>query len=340
MQTAVHPPAAPDAARGASAPVFADALFDALGAIALVIDADGRIVRMNRAAEEFTGHSSAQACGEPFYWERFVPPAERERVRAWFGMMHSRSIPPLASNHWLGAQGELRLLRWSNTILDDEQGRPAYLIAIGTDVTEQERLTRVNARLASYRAFLAQVSQAMAQAASETELLLAVCELAVRHAGVRLAWVGSPDETSTMRIIGSAGPAVPYLDGLFISVDERLVEGQGSTGRCWREQRAYFNLSFAAHAMLHPWRQRAEAHNLQASAVLPIRRGQSMLAVLTLYSDEPEFFDAPLQELLLELVNDIERGLDHLQLRQLNKALVDHMDAGVAVVREQAACSR
>ena len=334
------PPAAPFteatcAASSAQAPAFADALFDALGAIALVIDADGRIVRMNHAAEEFTGHASAQACGEPFYWERFIPGDELPAVRGWFEAMRTRSIPRLVTNHWIGAGGQVRLLRWNNTILDDSRGQPAYLVAIGTDVTEQERLGRVNARLASYRAFLAQVSQAMAQAESEYQLLCSVCELAVRHAGVLLAWMGSPDEASRIRVIGAAGPARAYLDGLEVSVDEASALGQGTTGRCWREQRAYFNVSFAANPMLHPWRERAEAHGLQGSAVLPIRRGQSMLAVLTLYSGEQGFFDAALQELLLELVHDIELGLEHLQLRQLNKALVDHTDAGVAVIRDR-----
>ena len=50
MIAATPSSAAPDAPLGAPAPAFADALFDALGAIALVIDAQGRIVRMNRAA--------------------------------------------------------------------------------------------------------------------------------------------------------------------------------------------------------------------------------------------------------------------------------------------------
>ena len=330
------PPAGVAASAGPAepGPAFADALFDALGAVALVIDAHGRIVRMNRAAEQLSGHASEQACGEPFYWTRFIPPEERVQVRGWFEAMRSRSIEPEATNHWIGADGRRHLLRWSNTILDDANGEPAYLIAVGTDISEQVRLTRLSSRLAAYRSFLAQVSQAMARAESDTELLRVVCDLAVRHAGVRLAWVGVPDASSRMQVVGGAGPALGYLDGIDVSVDPQQVSGQGSAGRCWREARAYFNLSFSADPMLHAWRERGEAHGLQASAVLPIRRGRAMLAVLLLYSDEPDYFDAALQELLLELVDDIERGLDHLQLRQMNKVLVDHTDAAVAVVQE------
>ena len=335
------PPAGVAASAGPAepGPAFADALFDALGAVALVIDVHGRIVRMNRAAEQLSGHASEQACGEPFYWTRFIPPEERVQVRGWFEAMRSRSIEPEATNHWIGADGRLHLLRWSNTILDDANGEPAYLIAVGTDISEQVRLTRLSSRLAAYRSFLAQVSQAMARAESDTELLRVVCDLAVRHAGVRLAWVGVPDASSRMQVVGGAGPALGYLDGIDVSVDPQQVSGQGSAGRCWREARAYFNLSFSADPMLHAWRERGEAHGLQASAVLPIRRGRAMLAVLLLYSDEPDYFDAALQELLLELVDDIERGLDHLQLRQMNKVLVDHTDAAVAVVRRGVACS-
>lgn len=314
--------------------VFADALFDAIGAVVLVLDTDGRIVRMNRAAERWIGNASAQACAEPFYWERFIPPDELPRMRAWFEGFRTRDIPAQCTNHWLDAHGHRHGLRWNNTILDDAQGRPAYLITVGTDITEQERLARLNERLASYRAFLAQVSQALAGAESETALLRTVCTLAARHAGVQLAWVGIPDATSRMQVIGAAGPALAYVDGIEVSVDAARACGQGSAGRCWREGRAYFNIDFDADPMLAPWRERAAAHGLRASAVLPIRRDRSMLAVLLLYSAEPGFFDVALQELLLELVQDIERGLDHLRLRQFNEALVDHADAGVAVVHD------
>ncbi len=326
---------ASDSARAIQPPELADALFDALGAVALVIDAAGRIVRMNRAAEEFTGYTSAQACAEPYFWERFLLPEDVSRVRGWFEAMHSRSIPAAATNFWVGAGGRKRLLRWSNAILDDAQGRPAYLIAVGTDISEQDELAHRNARLASYRAFLAQAGMAMARAGSDGELLQRVCELAVRHAGVRLAWVGSPDEALRVQVVAQAGPARGYLEDIEVSVDPALPTGQGTLGRCWREGRAFFNDSFACSPRLAVWRERAERHGLQASAVLPIRRGQAMLGVLTLYSDESGFFDSLLQELLLELASDIEQGLDHLQLRQLNKALVDHSDAGVAVVGER-----
>ncbi len=325
---AVPPAAGP--AQGA----LADALLDALGAIALLLDAGGAVLRMNRAAAAFLGAAQADACAAALSWECFVPPAQRERMRAWLAAAGAGDETLAATMPGVDAQGRPRLLRWSLARLASGAPGPGPVVAIAHDVTEEQRLVRANARLASYRAFLAQVSQAMAQAISETDLVRGVCELAVRHAGVRLAWAGAPDAGGRVRIIGAAGPALDYLDGIEVSVDERVPTGQGTFGRCWREGRALFNMSFSAHPMLGYWRERAEAHGLEASAVLPLRRGRSMLAVLILYSDEPGFFDAELQELLLELVHDIEQGLDHLQLRQLNKALVDHADAGVAVVRD------
>ncbi len=313
----------------------ADALFDALGAVALVIEVDGRLVRMNRAAEEFTGCRSAEAASEPFAWERFVPPEDRAKLRGWFDALRTRGAPATAIHHWINAHGESRLLRWNNALLDGPDGMPRYLVAVGSDITEQDRLARRSARLASYRTFLAEAGASMARAHSDTDLLQSVCELAVRHAGVCLAWVASPDDALRMRVVAAAGPARAYLEGIEISADPRVPLGQGTIGRCWNEAHAFFNVSFAASPMLLPWRRRAEEHGLQASAVLPIRRGQAMLGVLTLFSDEQGFFDSLLQELLLELAADIEYGLDHLQLRQLNKALVDHTDAGVAVVGER-----
>lgn len=180
---------------------------------------------------------------------------------------------------------------------------------------------------------LAQVNQAIAAADDEAALLHTLCDLAVRHGRLALAFIARPDDDGRFVFLAAAG-RVAYLDGLFISSRDDVPEGQGSTGRAWRENRAYFNTSFVHTAFLAPWRERALAHGVTASAALPIVRGGRVWGVFTVYRDDDALFDPPLQALLQELALDIGRGLDRVhdvqQLRLLRAAL-QALDDGVLV---------
>lgn len=132
----------------------------------------------------------------------------------------------------------------------------------------EERLRR----LADFNALHAAVNQVVASCEDVTAFLQSICELAVRHAGLKLTFVARPDESGRFRFLASAGDAVGYLDDLLISADPDVPEGQGSTGKTWREGRPYYNQSFAATAYLSPWHARALRFGLDASATQPIMR--------------------------------------------------------------------
>ena len=119
---------------------FSNAVFAAYGAVSLVINRDGLVVRFNKAAEEFTGHTLAQVSAEPFFWERFMPAQEQPKVRAAFAYFQNGGTPKRLQYHWRNAAGELRLLDWTTSVLTNAQGAAQFLIAIGVDVTLQRRL--------------------------------------------------------------------------------------------------------------------------------------------------------------------------------------------------------
>lgn len=208
-------------------------------------------------------------------------------------------------------------------------------LAMLTLLRRRERQAARIARLSGFNTMLAQLNQALGQADDERGLMQAICDLAVRHTGLRLVWIGRPDPSDRFVYPAAAGPAIGYMDELFISADSALPEGQGSVGRVWREGRAYFNSGFGREGYLLPWRQRALREGLKASAVLPIRRREGVWAVMALYAPEDDFFDPDLRPVLLGLAEDVSRGMDLVELRQANKALTDHADAGVALVRNR-----
>ncbi|HXY21633.1 MAG TPA: CHASE domain-containing protein [Burkholderiaceae bacterium] len=119
---------------------FSNAVFTSAGAIILVVDRGGRIVRFNNAAEAFTGYSSDEVKAQPYFWENFLPPEERARGREIFARFDADGSARRFEASWQSRSGERRLFDWTTSVLLDDQDSPQYLIAIGLDISAQKRL--------------------------------------------------------------------------------------------------------------------------------------------------------------------------------------------------------
>ncbi len=183
-------------------------------------------------------------------------------------------------------------------------------------------------RLADFNALLAQVNQAMAGAEDELGLLQSICQLAVQYAKLKVASIAQPDPQGCFTILAAAGET-GYTDGLVISIDPDIPQGQGAAGRAWREGRSYYVQSIAQTPFQRPWQDRARRFGLQSSASVLIRRHGAVWAVFSVYDTEKQVFDSELKALLEELALDISHGLDRLDLLQ-NQALLANALAAVS----------
>lgn len=115
---------------------FVDTILDTAAALVLVTDAEGCIVRFNKACEAATGVSAAEVLGT-CRWEDCVPPEERETVRRIVARLRSGEASVEHESHWQHRDGAKRLINWRNTVLRDRAGQIRYLIGIGIDITDQ-----------------------------------------------------------------------------------------------------------------------------------------------------------------------------------------------------------
>ncbi len=125
------------------------AILEVAGALIVVLDPQGRIVRFNRACELVTGYTAEAVRGLPL-WDLFLLPEEIESVKAVFANLMSGQFPISYENYWLGKDGERRLITWSNTVILDEAGAVEYVVATGLDITEQRRAEVENLSLAQF----------------------------------------------------------------------------------------------------------------------------------------------------------------------------------------------
>ncbi|MGC2197923.1 MAG: PAS domain S-box protein [Terriglobales bacterium] len=114
------------------------AILDTVAALVIVVDREGRIVRLNRACEQMTGKSFAQARGKCI-WDLFLVPDEKEQFKALFRQVCDSVARTEYESCWIARGGSPRTIAWSAAVLPAVKQTPAYIIASGIDVTEQKR---------------------------------------------------------------------------------------------------------------------------------------------------------------------------------------------------------
>lgn len=117
------------------------AIFDTVGALIVVLDREGRIVRFNRACEQLLG-CPLEACQGDLVWERFLAREDAGAFRELFLQIRDASTRTQSESRWIGRGGEERIIAWSASLLAESKHTPTYVITSGIDVTEQKRLEK------------------------------------------------------------------------------------------------------------------------------------------------------------------------------------------------------
>lgn len=118
---------------------FVSAVIDGAGALIMVLDREGRIVRFNPTCERTTGYSFDEVAGK-CVWDLIQVPEVAEQVRAIFERVRADQVSGQYDSEWLTKDGEKRLIAWSNTALVDGDGSVEYVISTGVDITDHHRL--------------------------------------------------------------------------------------------------------------------------------------------------------------------------------------------------------
>jgi PAS domain S-box-containing protein len=114
------------------------AIFDTVGALVIALDREGRVVRFNRACEHITGYSAAELRGR-CVWELLVAPGEVKTFRELFLEIRDRQSRTEYESCWVTRDGKERIIAWSAAVLPGTGQTPTYIVASGSDVTEQRR---------------------------------------------------------------------------------------------------------------------------------------------------------------------------------------------------------
>ena len=131
---------------------FISAVLDTTDSLVLVLDAQTRVVRFNKACERVSGYSIDEVKGRRFDELGLIPADEQPAVQSVIEQLKNGGQSSVMENHWLNRTGGRHLILWSNTVIRGADGSVEYLIGTGIDITERRQaeqdLQQWQARLA------------------------------------------------------------------------------------------------------------------------------------------------------------------------------------------------
>ncbi len=184
-------------------------------------------------------------------------------------------------------------------------------VTVHEDITERKRAEMRVQKLTQLYATLSETNHTIVRATNREELFARICENAVIHGKFILAWVGLVDEATRMvKPVCHHGAEAGYLTNIVISTDD-VPAGRGPTGTSIRENCVSYVNDYATDERTFPWREAALKRGFCGAAGVPLRFNNKVIGALTLYADEPDFFDAEQLDLLEEMATDIGFALDN-----------------------------
>ncbi|MBI5658061.1 MAG: GAF domain-containing protein [Nitrosomonadales bacterium] len=279
----------------------------------------GTITLWNHAAEAIFGYSKDEAVGQALH-EFLVPSRFREAVRA--GMAHFSNTGEGAA---VGKTLELFALRKNGeefpiefSLSATQLGGKWYATGIARDITERKRAEAAIQHANRALATLSAVNSTLVRAASEEELLQAVCQAIVQQRGYQLAWVGyvQHDENKTIRIMAYASDDGGYPDTMQPTWAEEK-QGMWPSGRAVRSGVTQMCQDIASDPHYQPWRDEALKRGYAASIALSLLNGDNtVFGILTVYADEANAFNPSEISLLEEMAGDLAFGVRTLHTRR------------------------
>ncbi|TVQ09087.1 MAG: PAS domain S-box protein [Leptolyngbya sp. DLM2.Bin27] len=301
---------------------FIAAVLDTVGALVVVLDRSGKVIRFNHACEQTSGYTAAQLYHREL-WDVLIPPPERATVKAVFQQIKQVQEPSQYENYWLCKDGTRKLISWSNTVLTDATGAVEFVIGTGIDVTEQRQVEQTLARQYQQAQLLSEITRRIREsleigeilhtAATEVRQLLACDRVFIIQFG--------PGQTSqviqaSMRMGTTADSALHQrVDGL-----QPMTDTTAAVSVCNDLQAETSSLQ--SSTFLQQW-------GAQAAIEIAIYVGEQPWGWLTVSQcDRPRQWQAFEIELLQQLAN-------HMGMAIAQAQLLDNLETQVAQRSQQ-----
>lgn len=194
-----------------------------------------------------------------------------------------------------------------------------------SDITDRIKIEQALLRLNRLYQFKSRINDVVIRSNTKEEVFSKICDIAVRFGKVEMAWIGfynsEKDELIPFKVAGNENG---YLKAIKISGKD-VPLGMGPTGRAIRTKTYHYTNDIAHDPLMAPWREEALRRNFRSSISMPIVVNSELVAVLTMYMTQPNFFNESEIKLLKEAVDSIAFKLDKMRLADLHSLAVEEL---------------
>ena len=202
------------------------------------------------------------------------------------------------------------------------KGRYSGLV-IFVDITKQKRFETMYS-------LLREVNKVITSSLSEEEILRDIAKTLADRFDLKLVWIGRFSENSNrFEIDYKLGKATSYLE--YLKEDNELIDlaYKGNT---------IVILSNVENSNIKTLKEAAKEHGFKSLAVIPIKVGERPEYVIGIYSEEPDFFDEDMLDIIKEIKSDIEFGIEKAKSIKENafiKRIVDSSPSWVLITDDK-----
>ncbi len=285
-----------------------------------ITEPDGTIEYVNPAYEDQTGYDREEAVGDD---PSILQSGEHDDAfyeELWETILSGEVWTGEAINQT--RDGENYVVNQTIAPVTDEHSEVEHFVAINADVSDQRRRQRELERqrdelvqLHRLTGTMWEVTQALASAATESELRQQVCDALVSTEFCDAAWISTYDQpTETLTPASSAGIDKDALASVSLSESQDETAEQARLAQDAVEQRDV-TIAEGQTEAVSLWHSQDE-HN-RATTTIPIVRDDLVYGTVTICSSRENAFENDERDHLARLGEAVAHGLDSIKTRKL-----------------------
>lgn len=183
------------------------------------------------------------------------------------------------------------------------------------EITVRKNAEEQVASLSRVYRVLSHTNQAISRIKDKDALFQKICEIAVNHGGLKMAWIGSFKEHIVHPEFFS-GSESGYLEKTEMRIDDSEWS-KGPVGVAAKTKQVACVNDVLSDKDFWPWRKAALERGYAALAAVPLFFDGKVIAIFTLYSSQKDVFDSEMTKLLSSLSDDISAALFNMHQAKL-----------------------
>jgi diguanylate cyclase (GGDEF)-like protein/PAS domain S-box-containing protein len=280
--------------------------------VSIMLDVNGSITYCNDYLLRLTGWQREDVLAGNWF-ELFIPPGQDDVKGVFSTLLADLPAAWHHENNILTRSGEVRLIRWNNSVLRSGVGDVIGTASIGEDITERQRAEIRIKRLNRVYAVLSQINALIVRVRDRDELFKEACRIAVEQGGFQMSLICIADRSAAKIVpVASAGKDEELLTAIKDMLSLSECAPNTMVARAMREKETIVSNDSQSDPQVLLGARYAES-GVRSLAVLPLIVSNEAVGALALYAGEIEFFHEEELELLTDLTSNISFALDHIE---------------------------